>query len=179
MLATAIITPPRITFRIFIGQHRALRFKHGARDDIFRRNQLNLVFCRPVSRPITSAMAGSRLASDRRKPTASESVNLVDSDIAVPFQTMDGSINAWQRVLPICPVSSTKPKPNQPSRRRISPQVMLCPEIPLNQNFFQQGQSSVIMPSTPNPKSVHFRFVVYRPNMNCRPSRGHGQCCAA
>ena len=42
-LAAAVIAPAGITFGIFVGQHRALRLEHGAADDIFRRDQLDLV----------------------------------------------------------------------------------------------------------------------------------------
>ena len=41
--AALIITPARIAFGIFVGQHRALRLEHGAADDILRRDQLDLV----------------------------------------------------------------------------------------------------------------------------------------
>ena len=42
-LAAAIIAAARIALRIFVGHHRALRFEHGARDDVFRGDQLDLV----------------------------------------------------------------------------------------------------------------------------------------
>ena len=42
-LAAAIITPPRITFGILIGQDRPLRLQHRRRNNIFRGNQFNLV----------------------------------------------------------------------------------------------------------------------------------------
>ena len=42
-LAAAVIAPARIALGIFVGQHRALRFEHGAADDIFRRDQFDLV----------------------------------------------------------------------------------------------------------------------------------------
>jgi len=41
--AAAVIAIARITFGIFVGEHRTLRFQHGAADDVFRRNQLDLV----------------------------------------------------------------------------------------------------------------------------------------
>ena len=41
--AALIIAPARIAFGIFVGEHRALRLEHGARDDILRRDQLDLV----------------------------------------------------------------------------------------------------------------------------------------
>ncbi len=43
MLATAIIALARITFRVLVGQHRSLGLAHGARDDVFRGDQLDLV----------------------------------------------------------------------------------------------------------------------------------------
>ncbi|MND58788.1 hypothetical protein D3C80_499570 [compost metagenome] len=42
-LAAAIITLARITFGILVGHDRALGFEHGARDDVLRCNQLDLV----------------------------------------------------------------------------------------------------------------------------------------
>ena len=42
-LAAAVIAPARQPFGIFVGQHRALRLQHGAADDVFRRDQLDLV----------------------------------------------------------------------------------------------------------------------------------------
>ncbi|MNL54875.1 hypothetical protein D3C87_1782420 [compost metagenome] len=43
ILATAVVTLARIAFGIFVGQHRALRFQHGTRDDVFRSDQLDFV----------------------------------------------------------------------------------------------------------------------------------------
>ena len=43
ILAAAVIAPARIAFGIFVGQHRALRLQHGARDDVLRGDQLDLV----------------------------------------------------------------------------------------------------------------------------------------
>ncbi len=40
--AAAIIAPARIAFSILVGQHRALRFQHRARDDVLRGDQLDL-----------------------------------------------------------------------------------------------------------------------------------------
>ena len=42
-LAAAVIAPARQAFGILVGQHRALRFEHGAADDVLRRDQLDLV----------------------------------------------------------------------------------------------------------------------------------------
>ena len=41
-LAAAVIAPPRIALGIFVGQHRALRFEHRARDDVLAGDQLDL-----------------------------------------------------------------------------------------------------------------------------------------
>ena len=41
--AAAVIAVARIPFRIFVGHHRALRFQHRAADDVFRRDQLDLM----------------------------------------------------------------------------------------------------------------------------------------
>ena len=43
MLTPAIITLPRITFGIFIGEDRALGLQDGLRDDVLRGNQLNFM----------------------------------------------------------------------------------------------------------------------------------------
>ena len=41
--AAAIVARARITFGVFVGHHRALRFQHRPADDVFRRDQLDLV----------------------------------------------------------------------------------------------------------------------------------------
>jgi hypothetical protein len=42
-LAAAIVAPARIALGVFVGHHRALRLEHGARDDVLRGDQLDLV----------------------------------------------------------------------------------------------------------------------------------------
>ena len=42
-LAAAVVAVARIAFGVLVGHHRALRFQHGAADDVFRRDQLDLV----------------------------------------------------------------------------------------------------------------------------------------
>ncbi len=42
-LAAAVIALARQAFGVFVGEHRALRLEHGAADDVFRRDQLDLV----------------------------------------------------------------------------------------------------------------------------------------
>ena len=42
-LAAAVVAPARIAFGIFVGHHRALRLEHGAGDDVFRGDELDLV----------------------------------------------------------------------------------------------------------------------------------------
>ena len=42
-LAAAVIAPARIALGIFVGHHRALRFEHGAGDDVFGGDQLDFV----------------------------------------------------------------------------------------------------------------------------------------
>ncbi len=42
-LAAAVIALARQAFGIFVGQHRALRFQHRARDDVLRGDELDLV----------------------------------------------------------------------------------------------------------------------------------------
>ena len=42
-LAAAVIALARIAFGVFVGHHRALRFQHRTADDVFRRDQLDLV----------------------------------------------------------------------------------------------------------------------------------------
>ena len=41
--AAAVIAVARITFRVFVGHHRALRFQHRAADDVFGSDQLDLM----------------------------------------------------------------------------------------------------------------------------------------
>jgi hypothetical protein len=41
--AALIIAAPRIALGIFVGQHRPLRLEHGPRDDVLRRDQLDLI----------------------------------------------------------------------------------------------------------------------------------------
>ena len=43
VFATAVIAPARITFRVLVGQDRALGLQHRRRDDVFRGNKLNLI----------------------------------------------------------------------------------------------------------------------------------------
>ena len=42
--AAAVIALARITFRVFVGQHGALRFKHGGADVIFRSDEFDVIF---------------------------------------------------------------------------------------------------------------------------------------
>ena len=42
-LAAAVIALARIAFGIFVRHHRTLRFHHGARDDVFRSDQFDLM----------------------------------------------------------------------------------------------------------------------------------------
>ena len=43
VLAAAVVAPAGIALGIFVGQHRALRLQHGARDDVLRGDQLDLL----------------------------------------------------------------------------------------------------------------------------------------
>ncbi len=45
--ATAVIAPARIAFGVFVGQHRALRFEHGARHDVLGCDELDLILLTP------------------------------------------------------------------------------------------------------------------------------------
>ncbi len=56
--AALIVAPARIALRIFVGEHRALRLEHRPRDDILRRDQLDLVLL-PVE------LGGDRLGDVR------------------------------------------------------------------------------------------------------------------
>src|SRR5579872_6338045 len=40
--AALVVASARITFGIFVGENRPLRFKHGLADDIFRSDELDL-----------------------------------------------------------------------------------------------------------------------------------------
>src|SRR5229473_1332601 len=43
LLAAAVVAPAGIALGIFVGEHRARRFEHGARDDVLRGDQLDLL----------------------------------------------------------------------------------------------------------------------------------------
>ena len=43
VLAAAVVAPAGIALGVFVGQHRALRLEHGARDDVLRGDQLDLL----------------------------------------------------------------------------------------------------------------------------------------
>jgi len=43
ILAAAVIAPARIAFRIFVGEHRALRFEHSAADDVLGGDELEMI----------------------------------------------------------------------------------------------------------------------------------------
>ena len=43
VLAAAVVALARIALGVLVGQHRALRLQHGARDDVLRRDQLDLL----------------------------------------------------------------------------------------------------------------------------------------
>src|ERR1700733_7737364 len=45
--APAIVAAAGIAFSVFVCEHRALRFQHCARDDVFRRDELNIVLLSP------------------------------------------------------------------------------------------------------------------------------------
>ena len=43
ILAAAVIAPAGQSFRVFVGEHRALRFEHRLAHDVLGRDQLNLI----------------------------------------------------------------------------------------------------------------------------------------
>jgi len=43
VLAAAIVAPARQALGVLVGEHGALGLEHGAADDVFRRDQLDLV----------------------------------------------------------------------------------------------------------------------------------------
>jgi hypothetical protein len=43
LLAAAVVAPAGIALGILVGQHRARRLEHGARDDVLRGDQLDLL----------------------------------------------------------------------------------------------------------------------------------------
>jgi hypothetical protein len=63
-LAAAVVAPPGQAFRIFVGEHRALRLQH----DVFRRGELDLV-----------ALA-AKLEADRLGDSARVAVNMFRED---------------------------------------------------------------------------------------------------
>ena len=70
--AALIVAAARIAFRIFVGEHRALRFEHRAADDILRRDQLDLRLLAVKLGVDASATAGSA----SRKLAGEEAVGL-------------------------------------------------------------------------------------------------------
>ena len=58
VLAAAVIAPARIALGVFVGHHRALRLEHGARHDVLRGDQLDLV--------LLAAELGGDRRGDRR-----------------------------------------------------------------------------------------------------------------
>ena len=69
-LAAAVIAFARQTFGVFVGQHRALRLEHGAADDVFGRDQLDLVALAAELKldRLGDFGVGSRRAWRRRSP---------------------------------------------------------------------------------------------------------------
>lgn len=59
-LATAVVALARIPFRILVGHHRALRLHHGAGDDVFGSDQLDLVPLAAGSSVMAPKSSGSR-----------------------------------------------------------------------------------------------------------------------
>ena len=53
--AAAVIAPAGIALGVFVGEHRALRLEHRARDDVLRGDQLDLV------------LLAAQLVADRRR----------------------------------------------------------------------------------------------------------------
>src|SRR5258708_35032756 len=43
LLAAAVVAPAWIAFGIFVGEHRARRLQHSARDDVLRSDELDLL----------------------------------------------------------------------------------------------------------------------------------------
>ena len=72
ILAAAVIAPARIALGIFVGEHRALRLEHGARDDVLRRDQLDLVLLAlQLAGRSRAASSGSALGERRRRRSCS------------------------------------------------------------------------------------------------------------
>jgi hypothetical protein len=66
-LAAAVIARARIALGVFVGHHRALRFQHGAGDDVLRGDQLDLVALAAELLFDRGAISGSASASVAEK----------------------------------------------------------------------------------------------------------------
>ena len=70
-LAAAVIAPAGIALGVFVGQHRALRLEHGARDDVLAGDQLDLRLLAVAARcAIAAAISGSAAARSSPKNPA-------------------------------------------------------------------------------------------------------------
>ena len=67
VLAAAIVAGARITLRVLVRHDRALRFQHGPADDVFRRDQLDLVLLAAELVPDRTCDLGIGLGERRRK----------------------------------------------------------------------------------------------------------------
>ena len=103
-LAAAIIAPARIALGVFVGHHRALRLEHGARDDVLRGDELDLVALAAESR------ARSRARSrDRRRRAAAEKNEFERSGWAVTFMGRTFRNRAWSGDLRSHAISTGRP----------------------------------------------------------------------
>ena len=71
-LAAAIVAPARIALGVLVGHHRALRLEHGARDDVLRGDQLDLVLLAPEFERRWRGRSRDRLREAGRKEECRE-----------------------------------------------------------------------------------------------------------
>ena len=55
----AVVALRRVALGVLVGEHRALRREHRGRREVLRRDELDVVFWRSISRRMMSAISGS------------------------------------------------------------------------------------------------------------------------
>ena len=66
-LAAAVVAPAGIAFRVFVGEHRALRLEHRPRDDVFRRDEFDPVALPAELDSMARAISGSASVREAEK----------------------------------------------------------------------------------------------------------------
>ena len=100
-LAAAVIALARQALGVLVGEHRALRFQHRARDDVLRRDQLDLVALAAELLADRLGDLGIGLGERRRKKGCRCGPDLGLRDITLSWRRMRGAerrkrvMDAW------------------------------------------------------------------------------------